>query len=100
MDSNISIPSSSSPILDLSQRITTTTNPIVMIDNWSNDSPCDYTDAIDDDMQKIEMAKEFNIEQSLTDQLQDLPIKEDSMSDSSTINQSKLDLHSSIKKPW
>jgi hypothetical protein len=97
MDSNI-------PILDLSQRtITTTTeiNPIVMIDNWSNDSPCDYTDAIDDDIQKIEITKELNIQQSLIDQFQDLPIKEDSMSDSSTINQSKLDLYSSLtKKSW
>ena len=92
MDSSINNPSSSS-ILDLSQRTTT-----VMIDNWSNDCPCNYSDVVDDDIQTIEQNKELNIEQSLTDQLQDLPIKEDSMSDSSNMNQSKLDLYSSRKK--
>jgi hypothetical protein len=85
-----------SPILDLSQR---TTNSVMIIDNWTNNCSCNYSDAIDDDdIQKIEMEKDFNIEQSLTDQFQDLPIKEDSMSDSSNINKSKLDFYSSIKK--
>jgi hypothetical protein len=93
MDSNL-------PILDLSQR-TTTINPNLSIDNWSNDCPCDYTDAIDDDIREVKTTKELNIEQSLTDQFQDLPIKEDSLSDSSTINQSKLDLYTLLpKKPW
>jgi hypothetical protein len=89
---------SSSSILDLSQRIATTMNPINIIDNWTNNSPCNYSDTIDDNIQKIESEKIFDIEQSLTDQYQDLPIKEDSLSDSSTIIKSRLDLYSSIKK--
>jgi hypothetical protein len=95
MDSSIHT-HSSPPILDLSQR--TTTNSVTIIDNWTNDNPCNYTDTIDDDIQKLEVEKTFNIEQSLTDQFQNLPIKEDSMSDSSTINKSKLDLYYLTKK--
>ncbi len=96
MDSTINSHSGSS-ILDLSQR-TTTTNSIVIIDNWTNDSPCIYSDTIDNDIEKVEMQKDLNIEQSLTDQLKDLPIKEDSLSDSSNINKSKLDFYPSVKK--
>jgi len=95
MDSSINT-HSSQPILDLSQR--TTTNSVVIIDNWTNDTPCNYSDTIDDNIQKIEVEKTFNIEQSLTDQFENLPIKEDSMSDSSTINKSKLDLYYLTKK--
>ncbi|CAF4128379.1 unnamed protein product [Adineta steineri] len=100
MDSSLNTHINSS-ILDLSQRttITTTTTKIntnyldVIIDNWTNNSSCNYTDIIDDnDLRKIESEKTFNIEQSLTDQFQNLPIKEDTLSDSSTINKSKLDL--------
>ncbi len=96
MDSSINT-HSSQPILDLSQR--TTINSVVIIDNWTNDTPCNYSDTIDDNIQKIEVEKTFNIEQSLTDQFENLPIKEDSMSDSSTINKSKLDLYYLTKKP-
>ncbi len=95
MDSTINTHSGSS-ILDLSQR--TTTNSVVIIDNWTNDSPCIYSDTIDNDIQKIEMQKDFNIEQSLTDQFKDFPIKEDSLSDSSNINKSKLDFYPSVNK--
>ncbi|CAF3555203.1 unnamed protein product, partial [Rotaria sp. Silwood2] len=41
---------------------------------------------------------DFNIEQSLTDQYQNIPINEDLMSDNSNINKSKLDFYNSIKK--
>jgi hypothetical protein len=44
------------------------------------------------------MEKTFDIEQSLTDQFQNLPLKEDSMSDSSNINKSKLDIYNANKK--
>jgi hypothetical protein len=91
---------SNSPILDLSQRdIINPTSSIVIIDNWINNSQCNYTDRIDDDnISRIEIEKKFNIEQSLTDQFEDVPLREDSMSDSSTINQSKLDLCYLTKK--
>lgn len=95
MDSSTNTHSSSS-ILDLSQRITT--NPLIIIDNWTNNCSSNYSDTIDD-IPQIETTKLFNIEQSLTDQYQDLPIKEDSLSDSSNIIKSKLDYYScSIKK--
>jgi hypothetical protein len=96
MDLIVNTPTNSS-ILDLSQR-PTTVNPIIILDNWTKlDSLCNYTDRIDDDIRRIESDKTYNIEQSLTDQFQDLPIKEDSMSDSSNINKSKLDLYHSTK---
>jgi len=87
-------------ILDLSQRTTINSNySDIIIDNWTNNSPCNYTDRIDDDdIKKIKMEKTFDIEQSLTDQFQNLPLKEDSMSDSSNINKSKLDLYNANKK--
>ncbi|CAF1544507.1 unnamed protein product, partial [Rotaria sordida] len=48
-------------ILDLSQRSTTTTtteiinknHSIDIIDNWENNSTCNYTDSIDDDLNRI-----------------------------------------------
>jgi hypothetical protein len=91
-------------ILDLSQRPPTTTetkNSTVIIDNWNNDLPCVYSDAIDDDFNNILILnkdQKFNIEQSLTDQLNDHLIKEDSLSDNSNLTQSKLDYYSSTKK--
>ncbi|CAF1292119.1 unnamed protein product [Rotaria sordida] len=97
-------------ILDLSQRSTTTTtteiinknHSIDIIDNWENNSTCNYTDSIDDDLNRILIINnndnKLNIEQSLTDQLKHHSIQEDSLSDSSNRNQSKLDLYYSTKK--
>ncbi|CAF1380127.1 unnamed protein product [Rotaria sordida] len=95
-------------ILDLSQRSTTTTTEIInknhsidIIDNWENNSTYNYTDSIDDDLNRILIINndnKLNIEQSLTDQLKHHSIQEDSLSDSSNRNQSKLDLYYSTKK--
>ncbi|CAM4749184.1 unnamed protein product [Rotaria magnacalcarata] len=96
-------------ILDLSQRpITAMSSEIIYknssihyIDNWSNDTKCNYTDSIDDDLNRISIINsdnKLNIEQSLTDQLKHHSLQEDSLSDSSNKNQSKLDLYSSKKK--
>ncbi|CAF4581583.1 unnamed protein product [Rotaria sp. Silwood2] len=95
-------------ILDLSQRSTTATTEIMnknesnyIIDNWNNKSTCNYTDSIDDDFNQILIINndnKLNIEQSLTDQLKHHSIQEDSLSDSSNRNQSKLDLCYSRKK--
>ena len=97
---NISHTSTEESILDLSQRSTTTeiTNSTVIIDNWSQDSTCVYTDSIDDDFKRLSIPNEdnnLNIEQSLTDQLKHNSIKENSLSDT---NQSQLDLYCSKKK--
>lgn len=96
MDLNQTIPS----ILDLSQR---TTNSNELLDHWSTNIPCQYSDTIDEDTFKIDTGKDFHIEQPLTDQYRDIPKKDDSLSDTS---QSKLDSYSSSsssssrKKPW
>ncbi|CAF1122100.1 unnamed protein product [Rotaria sp. Silwood1] len=80
-------------ILDLSQRSTTTTTTteiinknqsIDIINNWENNSICNYTDSIDDDFNKILILNndnKLNIEQSLTDQLKHHSIQDDSLSD-------------------
>ncbi|CAF0809357.1 unnamed protein product [Rotaria sordida] len=104
INSNCDISHSNLSILDLSQRITTTTtintnDSNIIIDNWTNNSSCNYTDTIDNnDIQIVETKNDFNIEQSLTDQYQNIPINEDLMSDNTNINKSKLDLYNSIKK--
>ncbi|UJR23902.1 hypothetical protein I4U23_026874 [Adineta vaga] len=105
MDSTINTSQqNSSSILDLSQRTTTTTtnnnSSDMIIDNWTNDSSCQYTDTIsDEEYLKIDLRKDFDIEQSLTDQYRNIPVKEDSLSDSSYIKKSKLDLFHQRKKP-
>jgi hypothetical protein len=94
---NVLPTSNDGSILDLSQRPTTET-----INNWNNDIPCTYSDSIDDDLNRILIInkdQQFNLEQSLTDQLKDPVIKEDSLSDNSKLTQSKIDFYSSIKKP-
>ena len=98
-----SITSNDGSILDLSQRSTTETmNSIKIITNWNNQL-CSYSDSIeDDDFNKnliINPDHKFNIEQSLTDQLKDSSIKKDSLSDNSTLTQSKIHFLSSTKKP-
>ncbi|CAF3448369.1 unnamed protein product [Rotaria sp. Silwood1] len=106
MNSNCDISHSNSSILDLSQRTTTTTTTTIntnysniIIDDWTNNSSCIYTDTIDnDDIRIVEMKNDFNIEHSLTDQYQNIPINENLMSDNSNINKSKLDFYNSIKK--
>lgn len=92
-------------ILDLSQRpITEITNrnySMISIDDWKNDSPCSYTDNVDEDLNRpllINDEKKFNIEQSLIDQIKHDFIQDDSLSDSSNKNQSKLDINQPIKR--
>jgi hypothetical protein len=97
MDLIVNTHSNSSSILDLSQRPTTvnTNSSINIIDNWTNnDYLCNYTDIIDDNIRINQSDRNYNIEQSLTDQFQELFIKEDSISDSS---KSKLDFSNSTK---
>ncbi|CAF2026421.1 unnamed protein product [Rotaria magnacalcarata] len=101
INTNGDISHSNSSILDLSQRTTTidTNNSNTIIEDWTNNSLCIYTDSIDNDIiQTVENKTNFNIEQSLTDQYKNIPIKEDSMSDSSNINKSKLETYDSNKK--
>jgi hypothetical protein len=92
-------------ILDLSQRPSSTIeiiNPnkqFVIIDNWSNDFTCDYTDDIHDDFNQLLILnndQQLNIEQSLTDQLKPDRKKEIFLSD--IPNQSQMDLYYSKKK--
>ena len=65
MNSTIN-PNSNSSILDLSQRTTTINSNesnVIIIDNWTNNSSCNYTDTIDDDdIYKVEIKTTFNIE--------------------------------------
>ena len=91
-------------ILDLSRRptkdIQDSHRSMIIIDHWTDDSASlltrHYTDTIDDnDLYPVSAVKEentFNLEQSLTDQLRKNSIREDSLSDSSHRNPSKLDL--------
>lgn len=91
MDLNQPVPS----ILDLSQR---TTNSNEIIDHWSMNIPCQYSDTIDEDTFKIDTGKHFHIEQPLTDQYRDIPKRNDSLSDTC---RSQFDYYlSSIKTPW
>ncbi len=94
-------------ILDLSQRSTTrrkelrNSNPqSIVIDNWKKDLICNYTDDIDEDLNRIFIRNnndnQLNIQQSLTDQLKNDLKKENSLSDNSY--QSQIDLYSSRKK--
>ena len=97
MDLVVNTHSNSSSILDLSQRATTvnTNSSINIIDNWTNnDYLCNYTDIIDDNIRINQSDRNYNIEQSLTDQFQELLIKDDSISDSL---KSKLDFSNSTK---
>lgn len=85
-------------ILDLSQR--TTNSNEIMIDYWSRDIPCEYSDNLDENTFKIETEKLFTIEQPLTDQYRDIiGKKENTLSDTFP---STLDSYSSSsrKKPW
>ena len=103
MDSTINTPSNSS-ILDLSQRpstteITNTNDQFIIIDNWNKDLICNYTDNVDDDLNRILIINkdnQLNIEQSLTDQLKPDRKKDISLSD--IPNQSQIDLYYSKKK--
>lgn len=103
-DSNVDISNTNSSILDLSQRTATTMinsyhSNVVIIDDWTNKSSANYTDAIDiNDIQMVETKNDFNIEQSLTDQYKNIPINSNLMSDNLFINKSKLDLYQSKKK--
>jgi len=105
---NIPNTSTEESILDLSQRPTTTTttttteitnsnDEFVVIDNWSKDLTCNYTDNIDDDLNRILIINkdnQLNIEKSLTDQLNNNPKKENFLSD----NSSQIDFYCSKKK--
>ena len=84
-------------ILDLSQR--TTNSNEILIDYWSTDIPCEYSDNLDENPFKIETEKLFTIEQPLTDQYRDIRKRDDSLSDTFP---STLDSYSSSsrKKPW
>jgi hypothetical protein len=98
--------STNESILDLSQRSSSSTTEItnsnkqsVVIENWSNDFTCVYTDDINNDLNQLLILnsdQQLNIEQSLTDQLTNDRNKENSLSDNS--NQSQMDLYSSKKK--
>jgi len=100
---NISLEES---ILDLSQRPSTTeirntNDQSIIIDNWRNDLTCNYTDDINDDLNRIliiNQDNQFNIEESLTDQFKNDLKKENSLSDNSNTNQSKIDFYCSKKK--
>jgi hypothetical protein len=88
-------------ILDLSQRaISNRSNRI--FDNWTNDLICNSNDVINDEdlnrISRINEDKKLNLEQSLTDQLNNILIKEDSMSDNYNRNQSKMDFYCSKNK--
>ena len=100
IDSNCDISPSNLSILDLSQRSTTMniTHSAVFIDDWMNDIPCKYTDAIDNDIQKVQTEKTFNIEQSLTEQFQRPQKKQYFLLDNLKINKSKLDCSTSLKR--
>jgi hypothetical protein len=103
---NLSNISPEESILDLSQRpstteITNTNDQSIIIDNWENDLTCNYTDDINDDLNRIliiNQDNQFNIEESLTDQYKNDLKKENSLSDNSNINQSKIDFYCSKKK--
>jgi hypothetical protein len=104
---NIPNTSNEESILDLSQRSTTTRKELInsntrsiVIDNWNKDLICNYTDDIDEDLNRILIINnddnQLNIEQSLTDQLRNNLKKENSLSDN--YYQSQIDLYSSRKK--
>jgi hypothetical protein len=98
-------------ILDLSQRTRRTADvepskgSFVVIANWTDESVrsnARYNDLVDDHEWNscliVNEETKFNVEQSLTDQMQKQLIREDSLSDSSNSHQSKLDWDSSNNK--
>lgn len=112
---NVTSASNEEFILDLSQRrmITTTTtthtiepinknSSVHYINDWTNDSKYNYTDAIDNDFNRIlpqDNDDKLNIEQSLTDQLKHQSTQDEpKLSDTSNKIPSKLDYYSSLKK--
>lgn len=83
-------------ILDLSQRPMMTTD---MNTNWRDNSSCPYTDSIDDEFQRISLPNpdaDFDVNQSLTNQLKHTSITEYSVSDNSI--QSQVNFYPSKKK--
>ena len=109
LSADASTTSTEESILDLSQRPTKdrkdSHRSMIIIDQWTDDSKSltrHYTDTIDDnDLHPVAVVKgenTFNLEQSLTDQLRKNSIREDSLSDSSHRNPSKLDLVPLAKK--
>jgi hypothetical protein len=98
MDSTINTQLNSS-ILDLSQRTLTSNASDNIIDHWTNTPSCAYTDEItDEEIRKIDAGEDWNINRPLTDQVRNTSMKEDSVSDSSSINKSKLELDQPRKK--
>jgi hypothetical protein len=87
------VKSADEPILDLSQRPTTTTE---MTDPWRRDTTCPYTDSVDDDYQRmpaLDVDPTLDLTQPLTDQLQHHALLQTSPSDNST--PSRMDIQCS-----
>lgn len=93
-------PQLNSSILDLSQRTITKHSSDNVIDQWTSPVSSDYTDALaDDEFRKVDASEDWNIEQPLTDQMCHTRAKEDSLSDSASINKSQVELTRPRRRP-